>query len=233
MKRLPLPVAALGLLAASVLSGAGALGIATSASAIPVPDEDGILSIHVNTLPLWHDDLAPGDVRYWFIETDLDAPAAGELTMELEATGVLSMHPQGLMMRIDRCTEAWTQDDAPACAGEEASLMAGPVSDIDQSTVWDLGEIQPHDGPFFLVTLALPDLMPSELQNRTGTVGFGFTADEATAVVEIPNGPDGPGGFAETGTDLAGPLMLAGGLIVGGLILTRQRVGDPREPVTV
>ena len=228
MKRLPAPVAALGLLAAAALSAVGALGIATSASAVPVPDADGILSIHVDTLPLWHADLQPGDVRYWFIETELDSPEAGELSMELEAAGELSMHPQGLMMDIERCTVAWTVSTTPTCAGSEATLLAGPVSDIDQSEVWDLGAIEPHDGPFFLVTLRLPASMPSELQNTSGTIGFGFTAAESTAVVVIPGGGRGGGGLTETGVDLAAPLLLAGGLVVGGLVIARQRVAEPR-----
>ena len=232
MKRLPTPVATIGFLVAAALATVGGLAIAAPASALMLPDPDGILSISVSAVPLWESDIQPGETRYWLIDTELDSTEPGELTLVLDADGELAAHPQGLHMSFDRCSEPWTAATTPTCAGTASTVMDGALATINESHVHDLGVIRPHDGPYFLATLSLPAVTPNDLQDTEGTIGFGFTAAEDTSVVIIDGiggGGSGGGGLVRTGVDLAGPLMLAGGLILGGFILARQRAGEPRS----
>lgn len=235
MIRLPRPIAVLSYLAAAAITTAGGIALATSAGAVTIDDgESGYLTADVASVPFEEEDLTPGDTRYWLIALNLDAEGEGDLTLEFEASGALVETPAGLQMSLDQCTEAWTTGATPTCAGLDEEIIDGPVSDIDESLIYDLGTIEPDDGPFFLVTLSLPGSVPDELQDTRGDLGFGFTADESSAVIVIP-GDDDPadgGGLAITGVDLTGPLLLAAGLLLGGFVLARQRMGVPREEVT-
>ena len=235
MIRLPRPIAVLSYLVAAAITTTGGIALATSAGAVTIDDgESGYLTADVASVPFEEEDLTPGDIRYWLIALNLDAEGEGDLTLEFEASGALVETPAGLQMSLDQCTEAWTTGATPTCAGLDEEIIDGPVSDIDESLIYDLGTIEPDDGPFFLVTLSLPGSVPDELQDTRGDLGFGFTADESSAVIVIP-GDDDPadgGGLAITGVDLTGPLLLAAGLLLGGFVLARQRMGVPREEVT-
>ena len=235
MIRLPRPIAVLSYLVAAAITTAGGIALATSAGAVMIDDgESGYLTADVASVPFEEEDLTPGDIRYWLIALNLDAEGEGDLTLEFEASGALVETPAGLQMSLDQCTEAWTTGATPTCAGLDEEIIDGPVSDIDEGLIYDLGTIEPDDGPFFLVTLSLPGSVPDELQDTRGDLGFGFTADESSAVIVIP-GDDDPadgGGLAITGVDLTGPLLLAAGLLLGGFVLARQRMGVQREEVT-
>lgn len=236
MKRLSRPIAVLSYLAATAIAATGAFTLATSAGAVTIDDgEAGYLTADVASVPFEEADLTPGDTRYWLIALNLDAEGEGDLTLEFEADGELVETPAGLQLSLDQCTEAYTTGATPTCAGLEDEIIDGPVSEVDQSLIYDLGTIDPNDGPFYRVTLSLPGSVPDELQDTRGDLGFGFTADESSAVIVIPgdddDDPDNNGGLAITGVDLTGPLLLAAGLLLGGIVLARQRTGEPREEV--
>lgn len=239
MKRLPRPVAVLSYLAATALATSGAFALATSAGAVTIDDgETGYLTADVASVPFEETDLAPGDTRYWLIALNLDANGEGDLTLDFESSGTLAENPAGLQLALDQCSQAWTTGATPSCGGTEENIIDGPVADVDESFIFDLGTIEPDSGPYFLVTLSLPSSVPDELQDTRGDLGFGFTADESSAVIVIPGDGGDPdddptnGGLAITGVDLTGPLLLAAGLLLGGFVLARQRAGDPREEVT-
>jgi len=241
MKRLPRPVAALSYAAATTLALSGGFALATSAGAVTIDDgEAGYLTAEVASVPFDEVDLTPGDTRYWIIALNLDAEGEGDLTLEFEASGTLAENPAGLQLRLDQCTEPYTAAATPTCPGDEDDVIVGPVASINQSFIYDLGTIEPDAGPYFRVTLSLPSSVPDELQDTRGDLGFGFTADESSAVIVIPGDPDGDGddgdpnnngGLAITGVDLTGPLLLAAGLLLAGFVLARQRSGELREEV--
>jgi hypothetical protein len=234
MNRLPAPVAALGFLAAAVLATTGTLTLATSASAVIVPDTDGVLSVDANTYPLFEDDVQPGETRYWSLTTMLDSDENGTLSLQLESDGVLASDPRALQLRFERCTAPWVLSATPTCAGTRSVIVNQPLSQIDETLDRDLGTINPGTGPYFLAALSLPTQTPSEFMNQEGTIGFGFTAQESTAIIVIPGDGDDPsvtegGGLARTGIDPLGPALLAAGLLLGGFILARQRTGRREE----
>jgi len=237
MKRLPRPIAALSYLAATAIAATGAFTLASSAGAVMIDDgEAGILWAEVENVPFEEADLTPGDTRYWLIALHLDAEEVGDLTLDFEGEGELAEHPQGLQLQLDQCSEPYTDTALPACPGIEDPIIDDTVASIEKTLIYDLGTIEPDDGEYFRVTLSLASSVPDELQNTRGDLGFGFTADESSAVIVIPGGGDDDdpdnGGLAITGVDLAGPLLLAAGLLLGGFILARQRAGEPREEVT-
>jgi len=239
MKRLSRPVAIAGFLVSAALTCSGVLALAGTAAAYVIPDTDGYLSLEISKNPLYEAEMQPGDSRYWQIITHLmDAEEEGELSLEIQADGVLSTDPDGLRMRLDSCTSEWdlTATPEPTCAGIVTNIEDGPLADVDQTIERDLGFIPLDNGPYFLVELSLLPSTPGDLQNQDGTLGFGFTANESEAVIVIPGDEDGDGdvdgddsgGLARTGVDLFGPLLLAAGLLLGGFILARQRTGTQR-----
>ena len=245
MKRLSRPAAITGFLVSAALASSGVVALAGSAAAYVIPDTDEYLSLEISKNPLYEEQMQPGDSRYWQIITHLvDAEEEGELSLEIEADGVLSNDPDGLQMRLDSCTSEWdlTALPEPTCAGLVTNIEDGALADVDQSIARDLGFIPLNSGPYFLVELSLLPTTPGDLQNQTGTLGFGFTANESEAVIVIPDpddeDTDGDGtigdgdGLAITGVDLLGPLLLAAGLLLGGFILARQRTGAPRISTT-
>jgi len=240
MKRLSRPVAITGFLVSAALASSGVVALAGSAAAYVIPDTDGYLSLEISKNPLYEAQMQPGDSRYWQIITHLvDAEEEGELSLEIEADGVLSNDPEGLQLRLDSCTSEWdlTALPEPTCAGLVTTIEDGPLAEVDQELVRDLGFIPLNSGPYFLVELSLLPTTPGNLQNQNGTIGFGFTANESEAVIVIPGDGDDdgdsdgdgiPDGLAITGVDLLGPILLAAGLLLGGFILARQRTGAPR-----
>lgn len=221
MRPLPRPVAGGGYAIATGLVILGAASFATTAGAVVAIDDGapGILSIETEPLPGWTSQMDPGDVVYWPITTVLDAGEPGELGVRVEYSGGLTSTSSGLRLDFESCPEPWTDDPEPQCASGASSLSSGPINAVAPGTTWNLGEITPGVGPYFLATLSLPEVMSTSLQGQDATVAFGFTALGDTASVTSPPG------LALTGLNILPALWLASGIIIGGLVLARQRAG--------
>lgn len=224
MRALPRPIAGVGYLLAGGLVVLGATSFASTAGAVVAIDDGapGILSLETEPLPGWTTQMNPGDVVYWPMTTVLEAGEPGDLGVRIEYSGGLTTTSNGLQIAFESCPEPWSDDPEPQCASGASTLSSGPITALAQGTTWNLGEISPGVGPYFLATLSLPDVMSTSLQGQDATVAFGFTALGDTASVTSP--PTLP----STGLNLLPALWLASGIVIGGLVLARQRVGVSR-----
>jgi hypothetical protein len=213
-----------GYLVAAGLVALGAGTFASTAGAVVAIDDGapGILQLETEPLPEWTSQMDPGDEIHWPITTVLEAGEPGELGVRVEYSGGLTSTPSGLRLAFESCAEPWSDDPAPQCALGATTLSSGPINDISSGTTWNLGEITPGVGPYFLATLSLPEVMSTDLQGQDATVAFGFTALGDTASVTSPPG------LPLTGLNLLPGAWLASGIILGGLVLARQRAGASR-----
>ena len=216
----------LGFTVAAALVAVGALGVATAAAADPVPEngQPGLLSLNADPYPMQDPNMAPGDRIRWPITADMSAPDAAELTLAIQTSGLLASDPGGLRMSLQSCAVAWIVPadpsvDASCAAGEQTVLAMTPTASLDPSTVWHLGTIADNGARYFLVTLWLSPSADGALLSASGRVALGFTAAGETQSVST----DGPG-LATTGADAVGLILLAGGLLLGGIVLASVRL---------
>ena len=127
-------------------------------------------------------ELRPGAAVYWQIGADLTEDLAGSLVLELRKSGELAAHADGLVVTIDRCSDAWTSlESVPRCAADERHvLVATPLDDLsDQSPIYDLDGIPLAHGKHLLVTLSLNVAIGAaeeDLMGLSGEIGIGLTA---------------------------------------------------------
>lgn len=184
-------------------------------------------------------DLRPGESVYWQVGADLTENLAGSLVLELRKSGDLADHAEGLVVTIDRCSDAWTSLDAvPLCAADEHHvLVATPLDNLsNQSPIYDLAGIPLAHGKHLLVTLSLnvaAGAAEEDLMGLSGEIGIGLTA----AGLDLPAMPEpagdvpgeAPGGaLAATGIDvLALGLIALGAIGFGALAAARRRRPGP------
>ena len=222
-------------LLAAVTAGALLAGApAVPAGADIVDDgEPGLLSIEAH--PAFLDvELDPGDSAAWLLTARLDAPSDGELLLRIRRSGELTADPGGLVAGIRECSVPWQPLPAPAtglgCPGETAVVLGPmPLAQIGVDDVWDLGGIPDGGSRRFLVTIALPEAAPAELQGASGEFELEFAASGDVEEVGTAPGPR-PDPLALTGVAVAAPLALAGGLALVGAVLrsaSRRREESP------
>jgi hypothetical protein len=229
MKKLTKPAAFLGYLGAGVLVLAGTLAVADGAGAVPAIDngEPGMLVLEADPALMVDSEMAPGDKLYWPIATQLDVAEVGSLELTIEHAGVLASTAGGLRLSIEQCTGPWSSEPVPTCSLGASEVVDRPLDSLDSGSHFELGTITQHHGPYFLVTVSLPDNVPIALQGTSATIALGFTALGDTAAVTVPLG----GQLPNTGVNLGAPLLLGAGLVLGGLVFARQSAGRPaRKP---
>lgn len=224
MRPLPRSASAAGFLTALALASGGLLAVAGAAGAAEPGDTPGDLVVDVGDSVMMHRAMEPGDERHWTLTTVLQHAPSADLRLRVESEGLLAASEDGLRLALDRCEAPWRFEDpgSPTCPPGASPVVAPTaLSRIDPAAVLDLGTIAGGTGPYFLATVALPDLAPSELQAADAVVGFGFTAGADDAVAILPLSPSGP--LAATGASLGGPLLLAAGILLAGFTLLRVR----------
>lgn len=222
MRRIPKPIAIAGYAAAVVLMAAGGVMFAQAAGAVVIDDGDGVFTLDANPYPFSHTDFSPGSREEWRIDAINGGAAVADLTLQLSYSGVLATDPDGLDLSLHECSVAWT--GAPStCGGTETPLYDGEYASAPTG-VQNLGTIGAGVSRHFLAVFSLAALTPDDMQGQEAEFAFSFTASNDTeTVTNLPR----------TGLpDLFGPILLGAGLVLGGLILARQRAGAAAELVS-
>lgn len=199
---------------AALLIGTGGALVASAAGAAPVPEtgDPGMLWLEADPYPADSLEIAPGERILWPVTANLTAPTSGELSLEVAAAEPLATDVDGLRLELLECDVAWQLPSDPAaagaCAGTASTVIAdGPVALADAGQRWQLGLIAPGVPRYFLATLSLPGAVPGPLANEPAEIGFGFRAGDDSR----------PTALAETGASVAGPLLLASGVLLAGV----------------
>lgn len=177
--------------------------------------------------------MSPGSVENWQISAHLVDPSS-PLTMQFKRDGALVTHPDGLQVRAQLCSQAWTNYPlAPTCGGTLSNIF-GPAAassvptfgaltanNVDlpaNAPVYNLGTLTNASNKFVLVTFSIPPQEDPEAQSDTSlmgleaTFGFGFTAMG-----------DDPANLPNTGLDLTALIVIGAGLLGLGLVLASAR----------
>lgn len=222
---------------AALVTAAGASLVAVAAVASPVPESgsSGLLTLDADPYPAQNMTIARGDRLLWPLTADLDAPTAGELTVQVAATQPLAEDAAALRFELASCPEAWVLAAGTAsCSGGAGTveIPEAPFATTDETRSWSLGDIVPGEPRFFLVTLSLPLSTPGALADEPAEVAFGFAAAGASTVTGGGSAGGGVSGLAQTGGTYLGPALLGLGLLGGGMALARlRRRGERRVPV--
>ena len=178
--------------------------------------------------------MSPGSVEHWQISAHL-VEASSPLTMQFKRDGELVEHPDGLQVRAQLCSQAWTNYPAnPTCGGTQSNIFgpaaAGSVPTFGDLTannaplpgnapVYNLGTLTNASNKYVLVTFSIPPQDDPDAQSDQSlmgleaTFGFGFTA----------MGADGGGNLPNTGLDLTALLVVGAGVLGLGLVLASAR----------
>ena len=215
MRKIPKPIAFAGYTAAAIMIAAGGVFFAQSAGAVVINDDpDGGFSLDANPYPFSDTTFSPGSTADWLVTARLVGSANSPLTVQFEYSGLLATDPDGLDLRVQECAVPWT--GSPATCVAPSTIYNGPYASAPVS-VQNLGTLVVGVDRYFLMNFSLPDPTPDSMQGQDAFFRFIFTATgDSETVTNLPR---------TGGVDLVGPLLLGGGLVLGGLILARQRVG--------
>ena len=212
----------------------GGVALAGSARAAPVPENGhpGQLSLTADPFPLGTHDMVPGAAVRWQIAATVDQAGGSTLFLSVVGHGVMAQDPAGLTLAVAWCPVAWmvpTDVALPAsCAGGGSTtvLVTTPIASIGTANRW-IGALARGVPSHVLVTVALPPSANSRFVGDSGSVDLVFQAGGDSETVTV-----GPGGrLASTGSVIAGPALLAAGLLLSGIVAAsirgprRRRVG--------
>lgn len=220
MRRIPKPLAIAGYTAAALMIAGGGLVFAQSAGAVVIDDGDGVFWLDADPYPFAETNWSPGSEEDLLITAVLD-PGSGDaaLTLQMDYSGVLATSPDGLDLLVQECSEPFAGDPA-TCGGTATTIYDGPYASAPMSVI-DLGTIAAGTSRYFLAHFSLPLDTPDEMQGQEADFRFTFVANNDSE--DVNNLP------TTGGVNLVGPLLLGGGLVLGGLILARQRAGKAAE----
>lgn len=207
-------------LGAVAIAGGGVL-VGTSAGAAVVPEtgEPGLLWLEADPYPAQSFTVARGQRVHWAVTANLDAPTSGGLALEVSGAEPLAMDPAGLRLVVAECGAAWEVPSdpsaAPLCpAADEVVVIAEtPVAVVADGRRFAVGMLSPGIPRHFLATLSLPVSTPGALADAAATIGLGFIAADDTRPAALP----------ETGSGLAGPLLLGIGVLLAGSAASAHR----------
>jgi hypothetical protein len=216
-----------GFALATSLVIAGSILVAAAGSASADPLSGGVLQLVATPGVLDDQAMAPGDVIYWPIAANLNASTTGTLSLKITSSDALATDPAGLRVALASCPVAWDMSPTPAlaptCNGGTGSpiLPETAFANISSTHVWSIGTMSAVSSMPMMATISLPSAVPSTLQGASASVNFSFTALGDTENASPSDPPVHVLGL--TGVDPTGPLLLAAGLLLGGITLARVR----------
>jgi LPXTG-motif cell wall-anchored protein len=212
-------------LAGAVL--AVALGVVLPSGAAQAAADPGPLVLSSVPDPLGMSPIGAGGHVRWTIRAELVDHASADLFLRIVGHDPMATDPAGLTVQVDRCGGAWsTAVVTPTCATGDATT---PISDTPVATlpttaerIATLASGQPRE---LLFTLSLPAAAGNAFLGSSGRLDLVFTADGDSETVSV-----GGSALPTTGVEVAGPALIAVGLVVGGVVLGLLR-RRRREPV--
>jgi len=186
-------IAVLGV-AASV-AGLGTFASFTSSTSASQSISSGTVSIALgasgpaNRLAVAATNLVPGDTVQRAVDlTSNSSDPLGSVSLQTSAApgNALTTDPNGLTVKVDKCSVAWTESGvAPAytytCSGTTTSILAataaGNTASLSSLAALSSGSSTDH----LLVTLALPSAAGNSLQGLSTTITYSFTGTQRAA----------------------------------------------------
>lgn len=182
---------------AAAVAGLGTFGAFTSSTSASQAVTAGTVKIDLgaagvsNTLNVPVAGLLPGDkVEKLVTVSNSGNSGLNNVTLNTTAgaTGSLltSELVNGLQLKIENCSAAWTGTAAPyTCGGVSTVVLAtSPILTVTPKTLANLTSLTAGMTDNLKVTTTLPDTAPNELQGLTSTIGFDFTATQRTATTK-------------------------------------------------
>ena len=181
--------------AAASIAGLGTFASFTSSTSAGQSISSGTVSIALgasgpaNRLAVAATNLVPGDTVQRAVDlTSNSSDPLGSVSLQTSASpgNALTTDPNGLTVKVDKCSVAWTESGvAPAytytCSGSTTSILAataaGNTSSLSSLAALTSGSSTDH----LLVTLALPSAAGNSLQGLSTTITYSFTGTQRAA----------------------------------------------------
>lgn len=134
-------------------------------------------------------DIVPGDtiqraVNLTVDSTTTDTPSSIKLTTTGSAANVLTSDTtNGLQVKIEACSVAWTESTAPytySCSGTVSTVLARRAIIGSNLALSGLG-LAAGTTNYLVVTADLPSTADNTFQNLANTVTYSFTATQRAA----------------------------------------------------
>ena len=186
-------IAVLG--AAASVAGLGTFASFTSSTSASQAISSGSVSIALvatgpaNRLTVAASGLVPGDTVQRAVDlTSSSTDALGSVSLQISGTpnNALLTDPNGLTVKVDKCSSAWTESGtAPAytytCSGTNTNVLAaaavGNTASLSGLAALSSGSSTDH----LLVTLALPAAATNALQGLSTSITYTFDGTQRTA----------------------------------------------------
>jgi spore coat-associated protein N len=186
-------IAVLGV--AASIAGLGTFASFTSSTSASQSISSGTVSIALgasgpaNRLAVAATNLVPGDTVQRAVDlTSNSSDPLGSVSLQTSASpsNALTTDPNGLTVKVDKCSVAWTESGtAPAytytCSGTTTSILAataaGSTSSLPSLAALTSGSSTDH----LVVTLALPSAAGNTLQGLSTTITYSFTGTQRAA----------------------------------------------------
>jgi len=188
-------IAALGL--AASIAGLGTFASFTSSTSASQAISSGTVSIALGTagtaqnrLTVGASNLVPGDTVQRAVDlTSASSDPLGSVTLQTSGSpsNVLLSDPNGLTVKVDKCSIAWTESGtAPAytytCGGTTSSVLGssavgGSAVPLGSLAALASGSSTDH----LLVTLTLPSAAGNNLQSLSTSITYSFNGTQRAA----------------------------------------------------
>ncbi len=188
-----LSAAAIGV--AGSMAGLGTFATFTDTETGSTAIDTGIVSMTIgasgaaNRLAVAATDIVPGDtiqraVNLTVDSTTTDTPSSIKLTTTGSAANVLTSDTtNGLQVKIEACSVAWTESTAPytySCSGTVSTVLARRAIIGSNLALSGLG-LAAGTTNHLVVTADLPSTADNTFQNLANTVTYSFTATQRAA----------------------------------------------------
>jgi spore coat-associated protein N len=183
------------LAAAAGAAGLGTFGSFTSTTSASESVSSGTVVIALgangtaaNRLTVAATGIVPGDTmqRAVTLTNSGDTLSAITLTTNATTTSVLDTDPNGLVMKIEKCSTAWAEaGTAPAytytCTGTKSTVLAQQAIIGSNVALSGLSSVTASGVDNLMVTMTLPVAADNNLQGKTSVINFAFTGTQRTA----------------------------------------------------
>ncbi|MFC5931176.1 hypothetical protein D6T64_18230 [Cryobacterium melibiosiphilum] len=201
----------------AVLGGA----LAPAGASVAV-EADDFFSVTTTAVTDSFTNLAPGDEVSWFVTltntATFDMPA--RLSLASTTLGRLMTDAEhGLHAQLLHCSLDWTAARLPVCAGDQMTILDGPLAVIQGG--YDLPVLGAQSTAHYLVQIEFPFEATNIFQNRQDDLDFMVVVGDPSSRQPPASTGDNAGllgRLAQAGTTLV-PLGLGAGLVVAGAIV--------------